>query len=801
LKILRFAALFTFFCVSYTIEILPTRAQDAQSVDTTPPTSVVPTISTTPPTGDAPLVITAGHNSFIGKIAMADDNVVVRYKDDVVFADHVIYDRAIKVVTATGNVRIFSGKHVYRGDSITYNFDTKAITSSSFFGQEYPKFIQGKQVTTPEFSHYRLTNASFTTNNRQNPSFHLEATTVEYRPNDEVVLKNVLLYIGNVPVLYFPIFVQSLTDSRPAYQFELGNSGRFGAFIDNRYNWESGGNLLGTVEFDARSKRGFAGGVDVQYYPSATSDILLRTYFAKDNLYSQKDPNYPDSRAHGDIGDPNVYDGVASDSRYRVSYQQHLQFGPELSSTADLNFWSDPWVTRDYFSSEYQQENQPANFVNLVDYNPDFTISLLAAPQVNPFFQTIERLPEFTIESKQQKIFGSPIEYASTSSLVNFQMHYADTNNFRDPSQYIYNSFPQTTAYTFYHPNPNFTFDTNQQNNYSAYRYDTYHEFYYPHQYFDFLSLTPRIGGRLTYYSDDNQDINDTTNNTGLSSDKITNPKARLAGDVGLEGDFKISRTWTDVSIPNLGINGIRHVIEPFFDAHFAPTPTVTPNTIRGFDNQLYSTQLQPLDWLSYNSIDSLDKQEVVRFGTWNRIQTKRDGANYDLLDWETYADADFAHNFSSATPNSTMSNLFNDIYYHITPQFTVHSFSSVDMGRNGYNEIDNDITWSPDPSLRFGIGDHYINHSPVFANSNAVALDLFYRINEHWQFESQQQFEAQTGRLQLQQYTLYRDLDSWQLAMTYASSEISNGHNDQSIFFSLTLKAFPQYKLSTPHL
>ena len=111
-----------------------------------------------------------------------------------IFCDHAIFDRSTRVVTATGNVRIFSNGRFYRGDTITYNLDTKAMTSDAFLGEEYPKFVSAKKVTTPEFNHYRLTNGSFTTSNREHPSFHMEASTIEYRPNDVVVLKNVLLF-------------------------------------------------------------------------------------------------------------------------------------------------------------------------------------------------------------------------------------------------------------------------------------------------------------------------------------------------------------------------------------------------------------------------------------------------------------------------------------------------------------------------------------------------------------------------------------------------------------------------------
>jgi len=798
LRITRFTHLFTAFCVICLSGVAPLSAQDAPSVATTPPVTSA---------GDEAIVIQAdGQNTYIGQIATADNNVVIRYRGDVIYCDHAILDRSTKIVTATGNVRIFSANRFYRGDMITYNLDTKAMTSSTFLGEEYPKFLSAKKVTTPEFNHYRLTNATFTTNNREHPSFHMEASTIEYRPNDVVVMKNVLLFVGEVPIAYFPVFVQSLTDSRPTYQFNVGDSGQFGAFIDNKYNWVASDKIRGSTEFDVRQKRGYAGGVDVQYFPSINSDILLKTYYAQDNLYSMNNPQVPNAVSKGNLTNPYTYDGVPYDNRYRVAYQQHLQFGSDFSSIADINVWSDPWVTRDFFPSEYQQENQPPNFLSLDQYNPDFTIGLLVSEQINPFFQSTERLPQLEGDVKQQKIFGTGIEWSSVNSVDNLEMKYASLNYFQNPQSYIYNSFgannaPQPpTAYTYYHPNATYGYNLNQQNDYNAYRYDTYQEFAYPKQYFNFLSITPRIGGRLTQYSDNNQDINDTVNNNGLASDAIHNPVTRVTGDVGLKGDFKISRTWLNVQDPNLGINGIRHVVEPFFDAQYAPSPTVTPNNIRGFDNRLYSTQLQPIDWTEYNSIDSIDKQAVVRYGVWNKIQTKRDGANYDLFTLQTYADADFDHNFSAATPNSTLSNLFNTLNFFPTQQLQVTSSSSLNISGDSYNQFDNSIVWSPDPSLKLTAGYHYINHSSVFADSNTVSMDIFYRMNEHWQMEAQEQFEATTGRLQLQQYTVYRDLDSWLLALSYSQSEI-NGVNDQTIFFTLTLKAFPQFELHTPRL
>ncbi len=162
--------------------------------------------------------------------------------------------------------------------------------------------------------------------------------------------------------------------------------------------------------------------------------------------------------------------------------------------------------------------------------------------------------------------------------------------------------------------------------------------------------------------------------------------------------------------------------------------------------------------------------------------------------------DADFDHNFSASTPSSTLSNLYNNLQINPTQQLQYQILSSLAVQGSSYNEIDNNVIWSPDPSLKLTFGDDYINHSPIFADSNQATLTVFYRLNEDWQFEAQEQLNATTGHQQLQSYTVYRDLDAWQLGATYSDSEL-NGQSDHTVYFSLTLKAFPKYDLKTPNL
>ncbi len=76
----RLTRLFTIFYVSCACAF-SLRAQETPAVSTTPPKSSK---------GDAPIVITAdGQNTYVGEIATADTNVVLKYKADTVFADHI----------------------------------------------------------------------------------------------------------------------------------------------------------------------------------------------------------------------------------------------------------------------------------------------------------------------------------------------------------------------------------------------------------------------------------------------------------------------------------------------------------------------------------------------------------------------------------------------------------------------------------------------------------------------------------------------------------------------------------------
>ena len=58
--------------------------------------------------------------------------------------------------------------------------------------------------------------------------------------------------------------------------------------------------------------------------------------------------------------------------------------------------------------------------------------------------------------------------------------------------------------------------------------------------------------------------------------------------------------------------------------------------------------------------------------------------------------------------------------------------------------------------------------------------------------------YEARSGTLQEQAYTVYRDLRSWTAALTFRVRENPLGPQDLTVAFTFSLKAKPRYGLGT---
>src|SRR4029077_9004562 len=211
--------------------------------------------------------------------------------------------------------------------------------------------------------------------------------------------------------------------------------------------------------------------------------------------------------------------------------------------------------------------------------------------------------------------------------------------------------------------------------------------------------------------------------------------------NAGVEASFKMSREWEDVQNRVLGLDGVRHIIQPFTNFSYVWSNGVDPAAILQFDRFEPSTQLRPIDFPQFTSIDSIDSWTVWRTGVRNKLETRRDDLTVTWLELDTFADV----NFDNPYDRSPYSNLFNKLRFNPLPWASLSIDSQIPAFNKGFTEVDTAVSVQPIANLQVSAGHRYLNGNPFFQNSSLFVVGGFYRLNDNWGVGFQEQYEGTT--------------------------------------------------------
>jgi LPS-assembly protein len=704
-----------------------------------------------------PIEITSsGETRYENGIAIARDNVAIHCGDADIYADSARYDSQRHEVTADGHVRIYREGKLFLAEHGTYNLDTKEIHADTFHSSSEPYFVKAQKLVSFSDGRSIVENGDFTTDDSINPDFHFHARKVRIYENDRVVFQNVTFYVGKVPVFWWPYLYQSLND---AFSFSISPAylSSWGASLLSAVTFPVTEKIKGTLHLDYRVRRGEAIGFDSEtnYGKDDSSYLRLKTYFINDQ--------------NPDLNQTSVPRGPIGSARYRVSVEDRTDFTSDIYGIVDITKLSDAFVMEDFYQSEFRINPVPDNVVAITKTDPIYTLTGIARFQANAFFQQTERLPEVVLDVARTPIFGGPIFYQGETGIADLHRNFASGSGFED---------------------------------YESWRFDTFHQLLYPNTYFGWLSIVPRAGFRATYYNE-TRDLGKTlfvpSDNPLIPVFVLPDPTLaeplHLGGDItrtvfnaGVEASFKVSRSWEEVQNSTLGLDGLRHVIQPFTNFSWVSDPGVNPAEILQFDRVEPTTKLRPIDFPEFTTIDSIDQWTIWRLGVRNRLETRRDDTNITWFELDTYFDV----NFDNPYDRTPYSNLFNNIRFTPLPWASLAIDSQVPAFDKGFTEVNTTVSFQPMANLQLNVGHRYLNDNPFFVNSSLFTFGGYYRINDNWGFVVQEQYEATTGLLEQQRYAVYRDLSSW-VASFGAVVRDNNGVKEYGVLLTFTLKAFPR--------
>ena len=707
---------------------------------------------------NAPIEITStGQTTYVNGLATARDNVAIHIGNTDIYADYAQYNSTTHDVELRGHVRIYRDVSLYIAESGVYNTETKKIRAINGRTESQPYFLRGADVSSISENGYLIRNGIFTTHDSPKSDFHLHARKIRVYEKDRVIFQYVTAYVGNVPVFWWPYLYQSLNDAfsftvSPAYLSSWGPS------LLTQVTFPITDDIKGRVRLDYRGRRGVALGLDpsIEYGKDNDSSARIKSYYLQD-----QNPN---------LNETAVPRKDVPTGRYRLSLEDQTNFSDDIYGIANLTKLSDPFVMQDFYQGEFRIDPVPDNVIALTKTDPFYTLTGIARFQANEFFSTTERLPEVVLDVKRHALFGGPIFYEGETGFANLRLQ-----------------FPQDSGFE----------------NYGTTRFDTFHQLTYPNTYFGWLSIVPRVGFRGTYYGK-TWDLGSTTfmpPSNPLVPDFILPPPTlanpvkfdgdtfRTVFNTGTEASFKISQKWENVQSRAWGLDGLMHVVQPFTNFSYVSENGPNPTSILGFDRFQPSTQLRAIDFPQFTSIDSIDSWTVWRLGVRNRLETRRDDQTITWFELDSFLDV----NFDNPYDRTDYSNFNNNIRFTPLPWMSLSVNSQVPAFAKGFTEVDTTMSVQPMANAQLSVAHRYLNSNPFFDNSSLFVVGGYYRINDNWGLGAQEQYEATTGILEQQRYSIYRDLSSW-VASFGGVIRDNSGVREYGVIFTLTLKAFPKF-------
>lgn len=707
----------------------------------------------------------------------------VKHRGVDLYADSLKASMATKDVFLDGNVRIYKDELVFKGESAIYNIDDGKLTANHLRSGYDPLLFSAAQfetrldieARTADF--FEAADAMVTTHDSARPNYRLEASKVKVYPAPEnrIEMHDVEVFIGNRRIFWFPYLAKSL-DEELGWYFRPGFNSTWGAYLLSEYGlrWEE--HTLVKYQMDMRSRRGLAAGVELHSQKFKENENIgrMKFYYAND-----LDPQLSRS---------SIRRPEQNEDRFRFSLQHRVYVpGPEESSLyvdLDVNRLSDRFVYEDFFPSEFEIDPNPENLINVVKTDPGGTLSVLGRFNGNDFFRSDERLPEVALDVTRQPVFGSNFFYEGSTSI----------GSYREPLSTLEREFLRGGSGSFEElfGVPASAVDPRERRSlldeleaqvdgYSFKRLDTFHQLSHPLTSERGWGLVPRAAVRHTSYFD-----------IDSGDPRLDSSESRTLFHAGLEGSFKLSRVYSGVHSETWGLNEMRHIVQPYFNYSF-----LAGNDLRGdvprIDRLTPSTELRPIDLGKFTAVDDMNPWNIVRIGMRNVLQTKRDGGTHNWLQLNTYFDTFI----EDPEASRTHSNVFNELLWYPLPwlKLEVDSQFPVLADDEEFIELNSRIRYLPTNNMEFIVSHRFLSDHPFFGDSNLVNLRFYSRLSENWGLGTYHRYELDDNTLEVQQYSLHRDLGSWTAALG-ALARDHRGQREYGVVFALSLKDIPRVRL-----
>jgi len=190
-----------------------------------------------------------------GSEITGEGHVIIRHLETSLFADRVYINTETGDVSAEGNVLFISGESKVQTDRMYYNIKTKSAYTKDVHLKHHPWIARGKKMQK-EGNKWELETPVFTTCDRENPHYRMEASMIYMYEEEKIEAWHTVVYLGMVPVFYFPYYSQPLKGRQAPFDIKFGHNDSTGWYVYTKYNFYLDYLNYGSVGFDYLEKQG-----------------------------------------------------------------------------------------------------------------------------------------------------------------------------------------------------------------------------------------------------------------------------------------------------------------------------------------------------------------------------------------------------------------------------------------------------------------------------------------------------------------------------------------------------------------
>jgi hypothetical protein len=498
----------------------------------------------------------------LGKV-VATGNVEAVYQDSKLTCDRATIYMQTKDAYLEGRVRLIQPDGLLKGEEILYNFETRKGTileAEGEAGEWRSKGDRADKISPDSYIHRGggyLTSCNF-----EQPHTRMRAREVRVFLDDKVVLKDVVMQVGSVPVFYLPSYTHLLDDKRPRVTIIPGKDKQWGLFLLTSWRVYLNENLQGRFHVDFRERMDLATGFDLNYRLPVGGRGIFRNYYTHQRDLHRE--HFWSNSYGSDKGDP-----TTEKERSRFQLRHLWEVDDTAKVTLEYNRAQDPTVVKDFFEREFEENTSSATtYFQFIKTSPWFGLSFLVNKRVNRFETVTQSLPSIQLGLRPFDLPWLP----GLDGLINrLERRPVQTEGV------ALASWSYLSSYQYEHSN---VADKINGTEASLLKLDSTHEVFHPMRLLRRLNFRPFFRFRQSSFSRGKTDFS---------------PQFRQAGAVGFDLNSKLFRVFDlNTDLWNLNIHRLRHVITPNLNYLYQAQPTINPDKLLRADGLAKSNVITP---------------------------------------------------------------------------------------------------------------------------------------------------------------------------------------------------------------